>query len=83
MPYCDNLTIFALSQDEADSGLRRAMAAFEEVGFKLHDVCWASETSRPLGSLVSGKDGLVGPRPERLWLLRSAFKWAGQGPKMI
>eukprot|EP00973_Karenia_brevis_P052040 7227342-Karenia_brevis.AAC.1 len=30
LPYCDNLTIFALSQDEANDGLRRVMKAFTQ-----------------------------------------------------
>eukprot|EP00973_Karenia_brevis_P019246 2638128-Karenia_brevis.AAC.1 len=46
-PYCDSLTIFALSQDEANDGLRGVMSAFTQRGFDLHDVSWASERSGP------------------------------------
>eukprot|EP00973_Karenia_brevis_P030061 4142948-Karenia_brevis.AAC.1 len=64
MPYCDNLTIFALSQEEADSGLQQAMQAFEEVGFSYMMCVGQTRPLDPLGLWSAAKTGLWahGPR---------------------
>jgi hypothetical protein len=56
------------------------MDCFERVGFLLHEVEWASPQTRPLGGCFDVEKHVVGPRPERAWTLRQAFRWLAGGP---
>jgi hypothetical protein len=61
LPCRDNLTILGLEPGAANSDLKRVMSSFEERGFRLRDIVWASPSARPLGEEIDRVALQLGP----------------------
>ena len=78
-PYCDNLTVIGGNEDEVNQHLKNLIRIFENKGFKLHDIEFASLRSQALGKIFDGGQLRVMPRLERVQLLQAAFRHVAGG----
>jgi hypothetical protein len=79
LPYCDNLTIFGKCPDTVNQCLEHVMSSFSEIRFELHEIEYATPFTTTLGAQLDGSRHMVRPRPERVWALCEAFRWAASG----
>jgi hypothetical protein len=82
LPYCDNLIIFGKCPDTVNQCLKHVMSSFSEIGFELHEIEYATPFTTTLGAQLDGSRHMVRPRPERVWVLREAFRWAASGVRI-
>ena len=78
-PYCDNLTVVGTSEAEVEAHVQNLAKAFEGAGFAMHDITWVASEGTPLGCHFRGSRLEVGPKPERVWRLKQAFRYLERG----
>ncbi|CAK0812001.1 unnamed protein product, partial [Prorocentrum cordatum] len=73
LPYVDNANIIGIEQDLVQDRLERMTAALDQLGLKWHERQGAGIEVEILGVIVDGVQGLVRPKPKRLWRLHGGL----------
>ena len=79
LPYVDNANVIGVEREVVQARLERMTAALDLLGLKWHEKQDAAVEVEILGVIVDGVQGLVRPKPKRLWRLYSGLtfllKW--------
>eukprot|EP00971_Amphidinium_carterae_P179091 3552436-Amphidinium_carterae.1 len=66
LPYVDNLNVLGKDRDQVQRCLLSAVEGLRAVGFQVHEIEDACQSTSILGYFVNGKDGIVGCKEQKL-----------------
>ena len=79
LPYCDNVTIFSTSPEEARQKRDALVEKFEGLGIHMHEISEVTEPSEILGAYVSSHPATARGSTRKMWCRKKLLEWVAHG----